>query len=303
MWVFIFTGAGVPLLGVSLARVWLYRRLYPQDRTGRTDRSGHPDSGPIGLYEAAYLERGRRGVAEVALCALHLGGSLTVAADGRVTAVRAAPEPNGDGPGRDPVQAAALALLGGEAPPHAATFRTGVGDCPAAVEVERSLVGRGLAVDPRRRERAENAELAQAVCVLVAVLATVAACIVDSATGQGTGLRPFLAFTVLGTVTGLVSLFAGTVRSDRHATAAGLRRSREAAADETWAPPLPSGVPAAARAALTAVARNGPGSGGVHGLAPLTAHLRPRPAPGTASPATREPPSVGGCGAGCGGGI
>ncbi|MFD9337329.1 TIGR04222 domain-containing membrane protein [Streptomyces sp. NPDC060028] len=296
MWVFIFAGAGAPLLGVSLARVWLYRRLYPRDRPHRPDQRA--DSGPLGLYEAAYLDRGRRGIAEVALCALYLGGRLRVgdADDGRVTAVRGCNAP-------DPVQAAALALLTSTPHPRAQEFEARVADCPAAVEVERTLVGRGLAVDPRRRGRTENAELGQTACLLVAVLATVGACVADSATGQGAGLRPFLAFTVLGVVTGLVSLLAGPVLPHRHATAAGRRRGREAAADGTWAPPLPPGTPAGARCALTAVARNGLDSAAAHGLAPLAARLRPRPAPRPEPPALHEPPGVGGCGAGCGAGI
>ncbi|MER5730335.1 TIGR04222 domain-containing membrane protein [Streptomyces sp. NPDC002138] len=293
MWVFIFAGAGAPLLGVSLARVRLYRGLYPRDRPDR-----RADGAPLGLYEAAYLERGRRGVAELALCALYLGGRLTVDDDGRIAVVRGAGGPEDP----DPVQAAVLVPPAGTPPPHAREVAARVADGTAVADVERRLVERGLAVDPRRRGRTESAELGQTVCLLVAMLATVAACITESATGQGTGLRPFLAFAALGVVTGLVTLLAGPVIPHRHATAAGQRRARDAAADGRWAPPLPPGALTGTRHALTGVARDGPGSAAAPALAPLAAHLRPVPGPRAPSPAANEPPSVGGCGAGCGGG-
>ncbi|KJY47556.1 hypothetical protein VR46_02855 [Streptomyces sp. NRRL S-444] len=243
MWVYIFLGSAPPLLGVTLTRILLQRGPDPADRA---------DTEVLGLYEAAYLDGGRQRVAEVALTTLHLAGMLPVGADGRPGAgVRRNPPP------ADPVQAEALRRAAGSPAPHV------------------GLAARGLAVDPGRRERAARAQLVQQVLLALAVLATVAACAVDSAAGEGNGLGPFLAFAALGTVTGLGTLVAGPVPD--HATAAGRRRHDEVSADGAWSPripwPLPGApVPAEARSMLVEVAR--------HGLSRAPATLaRPAPVP------------------------
>ncbi|WP_328927987.1 hypothetical protein OG429_27930 [Streptomyces sp. NBC_00190] len=67
----------------------------------------------------------------------------------------------------------------------------------------RALLHRGL------RRRSEWADRAQAVLARAAGLAALAACVTDSARGEGVGLHPFLAFAALGAVTGLLSLLCG----------------------------------------------------------------------------------------------
>ncbi|WP_328620155.1 TIGR04222 domain-containing membrane protein [Streptomyces sp. NBC_00354] len=261
MWVYIFLGSAVPLLTVTLARIPLQRGLDPE---------GRADTGALGLHEAAYLDGGPQRVAEVALTALHLAGMLPVNADGRVGAgVREQPPP------ADPVQVDALRRAAGS--PASRVDRLGelVAASPATAAVGTDLAARGLAVAPGSRERATRTQAAQQVLLALAVPATVAACAVDSATGKGNGLGPFLAFAALGAVTGLATLFAGPVPG--HATAAGRRRSLEVFADGTWSPRIPwpvagTPVPAGARSALIEVVR--------HGISRAPAALaRPMPAP------------------------
>ncbi|WP_327361483.1 TIGR04222 domain-containing membrane protein [Streptomyces sp. NBC_01296] len=269
MWVYIFLGSAVPLLGATFARIPLQRGLDPE---------GRADTGALGLYEAAYLAGGRQRVAEVALTALHLAGMLPVGADGRVGAgVREEPAP------ADPVQADALRRAGGSPAPRVDRLGKLVAASPATAAVGKGLAARGLAVDPGRRERAARTQVVQQVLVALAVPATVAACAVESATGEGDGLGPFLAFAALGAVTGLTGLFAGPVPD--HATATGRRRSREVSADETRPPPhipwpVPDApVPAEVRSALVEVVR--------HGISRAPAALAgPTPAP----PSSPAPP-------------
>ncbi|MFE9631213.1 hypothetical protein [Streptomyces sp. NPDC006463] len=63
--------------------------------------------------------------------------------------------------------------------------------------------------------RAECADRIQAALARAAGLAALAACVTDSARGEGVGLHPFLAFTALGVVTGLLSLLCGPPRPPR----------------------------------------------------------------------------------------
>lgn len=291
VWVYVFTGVAVPLLGVSAARILLYRRFSPRDRPERAA------AGPLTLYEAAYLNGGRAHVAEVALTALFAARRLSVDDHGLGRATAEADQ----APPDDPVQTAALGYLDGSGPLHARELRDRTAGSPATLRIEKALVDRGLAIDPRRWAWEENTELAQAVLVAAAVLAAVAACVADSATGQGSGLRPFLAFLGLGAVTGIVSLFTPPAHRPAYATAAGERRRAEVAADATWAPAPSPGtpIPADARRALVAVSRNGIGP--FLGLGNLATALAPRKA-GASPSSVSEPPSVGGCGAGCGGG-
>ncbi|WP_405700636.1 TIGR04222 domain-containing membrane protein [Streptomyces sp. NBC_00069] len=268
MWVYIFLGSAVPLLGATFARIPLQRGLDPE---------GRADTGALGLYEAAYLAGGRQRVAEVALTALHLAGMLPVGADGRVGAgVREEPAP------ADPVQADALRRAAGSPAPRVDRLGKLVAASPATAAVGKGLAARGLAVDPGRRERAARTQVVQQVLVALAVLATVAACAVESATGEGDGLGPFLAFAALGAVTGLTGLFAGPVPD--HATATGRRRSREVSADETRPPHIPwpvpdAPVPVEVRSALVEVVR--------HGISRAPAALAgPTPAP----PSSPAPP-------------
>lgn len=297
MWLFIFLGLAVPLTALSCARVLRHRKLCPRDRPGSADR------GPLTLYEAAYLHRGRPGVAEVALTGLHLAGLLSVGDDGRPSPIPAEP-----GTPTDPVQSAALEILTTAKPLHLDELRGLVGDCPAATEVEEALVGRGLAIDPRLRKRAERTGLALVLTAATIGPVTVVACFADSLSGQGNGARPLGAFLVLALVTVVISRFAEPIPAGAHATPVGRRRGRETSVDETWAPRLAPGV--AAPAALVRVAREGLSRH--DSSAPLAAHLsaielaRPRRRGSNGSNRSRGSDSFdgSGCGAdaGCGNG-
>ncbi|WP_030301526.1 hypothetical protein [Streptomyces katrae] len=120
----------------------------------------------------------------------------------------------------------------------------------------------------------------------LAVLATAAACAVDSATGEGGGLGPFLAFAALGAAVGLTTLCAGPV-PDR-ATAAGGRRCDEVSGGGTRSPRIPwpgadAPAPAEARSTLVEVARQGV-SRAPATLARLVPALPPSPAPPHGAP-------------------
>ncbi|MFG2987044.1 TIGR04222 domain-containing membrane protein [Streptomyces sp. NPDC048258] len=254
MWVFIFLGAGVPLLAATVVRVLLHRGLRERVASGP----------PATLYEAAHLHGGRQYVAELALTALHLAGLLSVGADGRAHRGPGRPEPAAADAAIDPVQTAALGFLDGEDdgddPPHLAALRTLTADSPAALAVETAL-GPVRERRRRRQRQAEWADTAQAALARTAGLATLAACVTDSARGGGLGLRPLLAFTALGVVTGLLSLLCGP--------------PREPSAPTGVPPCLVPGVPLPAEAAatLTRVARAGVSRH--DGSAPLAAHLDP----------------------------
>ncbi|MFI5619934.1 TIGR04222 domain-containing membrane protein [Streptomyces sp. NPDC051567] len=289
----------VPLLGLASAHVPLHRRLYPRDRPERADRA------PLTLYEAAYLHRGRPGVAEVALTALHLAGRLPAEDEDRPSPGRS---PAGAAPPDDPLQAAALGLLATTALPHLDGLRILLAHSPAVTAVEDALVGRGLAVDPRLRRRVRRVELARVLSLVAVGPMTVAACWADTLGGQGNGSRPLVAFLTLVLVTVVLSRFSGPARPEVHATETGRRRGRETSVDETWAPWLAPGVPipAAASDTLVRVAREGVSRH--DGSAPLAARLSPL---GPARPPTRRSGASGfsgtsgaGCGSGggCGGG-